>query len=153
MEITQTKPLGVLLVEDNAGDVRLIKETLLDGKTLMDIQVARDGIEAMQILRGEGDFTNSPPIDLVMLDLNLPKRDGREVLAEIRADDSLKHIPVIILTSSSAEKDIDKAYDLYANCYVVKPIDLDDFINAVRSIEDFWLTIVKLPPTHKQTGK
>ncbi len=135
----------MLLVEDNAGDIRLIQETFKDGKMLVNLTIAKDGVEAMAALNREGEFSDINPIGLVLLDLNLPKKDGREVLREIRADEVLKNTPVIVLTSSAAEKDVNRAYDLYANCYVVKPVDLDDFIEAVRSIEDFWLAIVKLP--------
>jgi len=138
-------PVEMLLVEDNAGDVRLIEETFGEGKTLLSLTVAKDGIQAMEALRREGEFSEIKPIDLVVLDLNLPRKDGCEVLMEIRADEALKNIPVIVLTSSAAQNDVSRAYELNANCYVVKPIDLDEFVEAVRSIEDFWLTIVKLP--------
>lgn len=140
-------PVQVLLVEDNAGDIRLIQEILKEAEVLIDLIVAKDGVQAMAALRQEGDFSGTGHIDLVLLDLNLPGKDGREVLAEIRTDAVLRNTPVIVLTSSAADKDVSHAYDHWANCYVVKPIDLDDFIAAVRSIEDFWLTIVKLPPT------
>ncbi len=139
------KPIEILLVEDNPGDVRLTLEALKDGKMNNNIHVAKDGVEALQFLRRVGTYADAPCADLVLLDLNLPKKDGREVLAEIKADEDLKHIPVIVLTTSKAEEDIFRAYDLHANCYITKPIDLDQFINVVKSIEDFWLTIVKLP--------
>ena len=139
------KPIEILLVEDNPGDVRLTLEALKDGKMNNNIHVAKDGVEALQFLRRVGTYADAPCADLVLLDLNLPKKDGREVLAEIKADEDLKHIPVIVLTTSSAEQDIFRAYDLHANCYITKPIDLDRFTKVVKSIEDFWLTIVKLP--------
>jgi two-component system, chemotaxis family, response regulator Rcp1 len=141
-----SRPIEILLVEDNPGDVRLTKESLREGKVHNRISVARDGVEAMAFLRQEGEHADAPRPDLILLDLNLPKKDGREVLAEIKTEDRLKHIPVVILTTSHAEQDILKSYDLHANCYVTKPVDLDQFINVVRSIEDFWLTVVALPP-------
>ena len=139
------KPIEILLVEDNPGDVRLTLEALKDGKMKNSMHVAKDGVEALQFLRRVGKYADAPCTDLVLLDLNLPKKDGREVLAEIKADEDLKHIPVIVLTTSKAEEDIFRAYDLHANCYITKPIDLDRFTKVVKSIEDFWLTIVKLP--------
>ena len=135
----------MLLVEDNPGDVRLTQEALKDGHVLVNLTVASDGVEAMQILRHEGNNAGKPRPDLILLDLNLPKKNGREVLEEIKADDELKRIPVIVMTTSKAEQDIYRAYNLNANCYVTKPVDLDEFLNVVRSIEDFWLTIVTLP--------
>ena len=138
-------PLEVLLVEDNPGDVELTREALHDSKVHMRLSVASDGVEALAFLRAEGAFADAPRPDLILLDLNLPKRDGRSVLAEIKQDRALRHIPVVILTSSQAEQDILKAYDLHANCYVTKPVDLDQFITIVRSIEQFWFTVVKLP--------
>lgn len=140
------KPIDILLVEDNPGDVRLAKEALKESKMKNAIHVAEDGMQAMAFLRREGKYADVPHPDLVLLDLNLPRKDGREVLAEIKNDDDLKRIPVVILTVSSAEEDILKTYNLHANCYITKPIDLDQFIKVVKSIEDFWLTIVKLPP-------
>ena len=138
--------IEILLVEDNPGDVRLVREVFKDAKVANNISVAEDGVEAMAFLRKEGKFAGSVRPDLVLLDLNLPKKDGREVLTEIKTDDELKRIPVIVLTTSSAEEDIMKSYSEYANSYITKPINLDQFIKVVRSIEDFWLTIVKLPP-------
>ena len=138
--------IEILLVEDNPGDVRLVREVFKDAKVANNISVAEDGVEAMAFLRKEGRFTNAVHPDLILLDLNLPKKDGREVLTEIKTDDALKRIPVIVLTTSSAEEDIMKSYSEYANSYITKPINLEQFIKVVRSIEDFWLTIVKLPP-------
>ncbi len=138
--------IEILLVEDNPGDVRLTQEVLRGGKLHDNLHVVEDGIEALAFLRGVGIYTDAPRPDLVLLDLNLPKKDGREVLAEIKADSDLKRIPVVVLTTSKAEEDIFKAYDLHANCYITKPVDLDQFITVVRSIEEFWFTIVKLPP-------
>ena len=138
--------IEILLVEDNPGDVRLTQEVLRDAKLHNNLHVVEDGIKALEFLRGVGIYTDAPRPDLVLLDLNLPKKDGRDVLAEIKADSDLKRIPVVVLTTSKAEEDIFKAYDLHANCYITKPVDLDQFITVVRSIEEFWFTIVKLPP-------
>ena len=138
-------PIQILLVEDNPGDVRLTREVLKDGRISNTLNVVQDGVEAMAFLRHEGAYADAEQQDLVLLDLNLPKKDGREVLAEMKADPTLRRIPVIILTSSSAELDILGAYDLHANCYITKPVDLDQFTKVVRSIEEFWLSIVKLP--------
>jgi chemotaxis family two-component system response regulator Rcp1 len=143
---TGSEPIEVLLVEDNPGDVRLTREALRDGKVHNNLSVAPDGVEALAFLRRQGKYADAPRPDVILLDLNLPKKDGREVLEEIKADPSLARIPVVILTSSEAERDIAQAYELHANCYVTKPVDLDQFIHVVRSIEDFWFTIVKLPP-------
>jgi chemotaxis family two-component system response regulator Rcp1 len=140
-------PIDILLVEDNPGDVRLTKEALKEGKVLNTLSVARDGVEALSFLRKGGEYADAPRPDLILLDLNLPKKDGREVLAEIKADESLRRIPVVVLTTSQAEQDIVRSYNLYANCYITKPVDLDQFITVLQSIEDFWLTIVKLPPS------
>jgi len=134
-----------MLVEDNPADVRLTRETLKEGKVRNNLHVVSDGVEALAWLRREGKFTDAARPDVILLDLNLPKKDGREVLAEIKGDRDLGRIPVIVLTISQAEQDILAAYDLRANCFISKPIDLDEFIKVVRSIEDFWLTIVKLP--------
>jgi chemotaxis family two-component system response regulator Rcp1 len=151
LDLSRTYPVEVLLIEDSKGDVRLIEETFKDGKILLNLSVANDGVEGMEILRERLIHSDFKPIDLILLDLNLPKKDGREVLAEIRSDPRLRHLPVVVLTSSGAEKDILKAYDLYANCYVVKPIDLDEFIGAIRQIENFWLSVVRLPIHLKNT--
>jgi chemotaxis family two-component system response regulator Rcp1 len=140
------KSVEILLVEDNPGDVRLTREALRDSKLRNHLTVAEDGIEALAVLRKEGQYSSVATPDLILLDLNLPRKSGREVLAEIKADPILRHIPVVVLTTSSADKDIIDVYDLQANCYVVKPVGLNEFITIVRSIEDFWLSIVKLPP-------
>ena len=140
------KLVVVLLVEDNPGDVRLTKEALRDGKMRNSLSVVGDGVEALAFLRREGQYGDAARPDLILLDLNMPKKDGREVLEEIKRDPDLKRIPVVILTTSSAEQDILKSYDLHANCYIAKPVDLEQFITIVKSIEDFWLTVVKLPP-------
>jgi CheY-like chemotaxis protein len=141
-----SSPIQVLLVEDNPGDARLTRIALEDGKMHVNLSVVDDGVEAMAFLRRQAVYANSPHPDLILLDLNLPKKDGREVLAEIKADHVLKRIPVVILTTSQAEEDIIRAYSLSANCYISKPVDFDQFIKIVQSIEDFWFTIVKLPP-------
>ena len=139
-------PIEILLVEDNPGDVRLTVEALREGKVTNSLSVAKDGVEALAFLRREGSFANAPQPDLILLDLNLPRKDGREVLAAIKADPIFRRIPVVVLTSSDAEQDILKSYDLHANCYVTKPVDLDKFIHVVESIQDFWLSVVRLPP-------
>jgi two-component system, chemotaxis family, response regulator Rcp1 len=139
-------PIDILLVEDNPGDARLAQEALRDSKIHNVISVARDGVEAMQFLRKEERFAAAKTPDLVLLDLNLPRKDGREVLAEIKSDPELRRIPVVILTTSRDEEDVVRTYDLHANCFITKPIDLAQFIRVVRSIESFWLSIVKLPP-------
>jgi len=142
---TKGKPVEILLVEDNAGDVRLTREALKDAKVLNNLHVARDGEEATEFLFRKGKHADAPRPDIIILDLNLPRKDGREVLAEIKADKELKSIPVVILTTSKSEEDVLKSYNLHANCYVTKPLDLDQFIGVVKSIEDFWFTVVKLP--------
>ena len=142
---TTGRPIEILLVEDNPGDVRLIVEALRDGEVQNKLHIAKDGIEATAFLHKEGEYADALYPDLILLDLNLPKMDGPEVLAEIKEDPALKHIPVVILSSSQEGEDIVKAYNLHANCYVTKPIDLVQFIMVVKSISDFWLTIVKLP--------
>ena len=143
------KPVDILLVEDNPGDVRLTQEALKDAKLAVNLHVVNDGLEAMAFMRKEGQYAGKPRPDIVLLDLNLPKKDGREVLADIKSDPELKRTPVVIVTTSKAEEDIVKTYDLHANCYVTKPLDLDQFIIMVWSIEHFWLTIVKLPTDGK----
>lgn len=145
LNATESKPAEIVLVEDSAGDVRLIKEAFKENKFLNNLHVARDGVEAMQFLHKEGRYADAVKPDLILLDLNLPKKDGREVLEEVKVDPKLKRIPVIVLTTSKAEEDIFKTYDLHANCYITKPIDMDQFIKVVRSMENFWLTIVTLP--------
>ena len=137
--------IEILLVEDNPGDVRLTFEALKDGKVHNHLSVATDGVEAMEFLRRQGKFANVPRPDLILLDLNLPRKDGREVLSEIKEDPGLRSIPVVILTTSQAEEDIIRAYNHNANCYITKPVDFDQFMKVVKSIEDFWLTVVKLP--------
>lgn len=140
------RPAEFLLVEDNPGDVRLTREALNESKLRNNLSVVGDGVEAMAFLRREGKYADAARPDLILLDLNLPKKSGREVLAEIKADESLRRIPVVVITSSEAEQDIFATYNLHVNCYVTKPVDLDQFIKVVRSISTFWLTIVKLPP-------
>jgi len=146
--ITQ-QGIEILLVEDNPGDVRLTREALKEAKVGNNLHVVEDGVAAMQFLRREDEYQDVPRPDLILLDLNLPKKDGREVLEEIKADNSLKLIPVVVLTTSHAEEDIVRSYNLHANCYVTKPVDLDQFMRIVKSIEDFWLTIVRLPPVDR----
>jgi CheY-like chemotaxis protein len=140
------KTIDILLVEDNPGDVRLMLEALKESKIRNNIFVVEDGVEAMDFLIRKGKYVNSPRPDLILLDLNLPRKSGREVLAEIKSDASLRRIPVVVVTVSRDEQDILKAYDLYANCYITKPIDFSQFIKITKSIEEFWLEIVKLPP-------
>ena len=140
------RPIEILLVEDNPGDARLTLEALKENKVFNHLHVVKDGVEAMAFLGHEGKYADAPRPDIILLDLNMPRKDGREVLAEIKGDESLRRIPVVILTTSQAEEDILRSYDLHANCYVTKPVDLEQFIKVVQSIEAFWLTIVKLPP-------
>jgi len=137
--------IEILLVEDNEGDARLTQEALTETKVANKLHWVEDGEEAMEFLRRKGKHANVPRPHVILLDLNLPKKDGREVLAEIKKDPGLRRIPVVILTASEAETDILKTYDLHANCYITKPIDLDQFLKVVKAIESFWLTIVKLP--------
>jgi len=139
------RPIEVLLVEDNPGDVRLMQEALKDAKVRNNLHVVNDGDEAMSFLRRQEKYSDSPEPDLIMLDLNLPGKDGREVLQEIKTHPALMHIPVVIVTTSSAEEDILESYSLHANCFVKKPVNLEQFIKVVHAIEDFWFTIVKLP--------
>jgi chemotaxis family two-component system response regulator Rcp1 len=141
-------PIQILLVEDNPGDVRLTQEALKEGKILHQMHVAPDGLEAMAYLKREGKYTEAPRPDLIFLDLNLPKKDGREVLNEIKTDPTLRRIPVVILTTSRDEQDVLRSYNLYANAYVTKPVGLEQFLAVVRSVEDFWLTVVRLPPNN-----
>jgi chemotaxis family two-component system response regulator Rcp1 len=140
------QPIEVLLVEDSPGDVRLTQEALKDAKVHLNLQIARDGIEAMSLLKQEGGYANSPRPDLILLDLNLPRKDGREVLREIKESPTLKSIPVVILTTSASNADILQSYMLHANCYITKPVNLDGFIKVVKTIDRFWLSVVKLPP-------
>ena len=139
-------PVEILLVEDNPGDVRLTKEALLEGKVYNNLHWAKDGVEALEFLQQQGEYVNAPRPDIILLDLNLPKKDGREVLSVIKKDARLKQIPVVVLTTSKAEEDVLRSYDLHANCYVTKPVDLEQFIHVVKSIDRFWLTVATLPP-------
>jgi len=136
----------ILLVEDNPGDIRLAKEALSESKLKNNLNVVMDGVEAIQYLKQEGKYADAVVPDIILLDLNLPRKNGVEVLQEIKSDDNLKYIPVVILTSSKADEDIFKTYNLHANCFITKPVDMFQFIHVVKSIEDFWFTIVKLPP-------
>jgi len=145
MRSADLRPVEILLVEDNPGDVRLTMEVLKDAKLCNNIHVAGDGVEAIDFLRRRDSHAAAVRPDLILLDLNLPRMDGREVLEEIKADPDLKHIPVVVLTTSSAEQDILKSYALHANCYITKPVDLEQFAKVVSSIEEFWFSIVKLP--------
>jgi two-component system, chemotaxis family, response regulator Rcp1 len=139
-------PIEILLVEDNPGDERLTREALKEGKVYHKLHWAKDGVEAMEFLERRGKHKDAPRPDIILLDLNLPKKDGREVLQEIKSSEELKRIPVVVLTTSKAEEDVLKTYNLHANCYVTKPVDLEKFIVVVRSIDIFWLTVVTLPP-------
>lgn len=140
------QPVVILLAEDNAGDVRLVEEALKENKIRNDLHVARDGVEAVAFLRREGEHASAPRPDLILLDLNMPRMSGREVLAEIKQDPSLRRIPVVVLTSSDNDKDLLESYDLHANAYVTKPLDLGRFVEVVRKVEEFWFSIVRLPP-------
>jgi len=141
------KPIEILLVEDNTGDADLARDALENGKLNNRLHVVNDGEKAMAFLKNKPPYTDVPRPDLILLDLNLPRKDGREVLADIKSDNDLKRIPVVILTTSSAEEDILKTYNLHANCFITKPIDLNQFLHVVKSIEEFWLSIVVLPPS------
>jgi two-component system, chemotaxis family, response regulator Rcp1 len=145
-ESAKAEPIQVLLVEDNPADVRLTQEAFRDAKVHLQMHVAGDGVEAMEFLRREGPHRHSPRPDLILLDLNLPRKDGREVLAEIKAHPSLRTIPVVILTTSSSDVDIESSYLLHANCYISKPVEFEGFLSVVHSIDNFWLSVVKLPP-------
>jgi chemotaxis family two-component system response regulator Rcp1 len=142
----QQTPIEVLLAEDNPGDVKLTEKAFEQGNVINNLHVVNDGIEAMQYLRQENEYADSPRPDLILLDLNMPRKDGKEVLKDIKDDPELKRIPVVVLTSSEAEEDIVSSYDLHANAYLTKPVDFDGFLEVVNSIEDFWLTVVKVPP-------
>jgi two-component system, chemotaxis family, response regulator Rcp1 len=139
------EPIEILLVEDNPADVRLTLEAMKEAKVLNHIKVVMDGVEAMAFLRKEGRYADAPKPDLILLDLNLPRKGGREVLAEVKSDECLKSIPVVILTTSQSEQDILMTYELHANCFITKPVQLDEFLRVIHLIEDFWLTVVKLP--------
>lgn len=144
--VNSGRPINILLVEDNPGDARLTMEALRDAKVRNELSVVADGVEAMAFLRRENGYGDAPRPDLILLDLNLPRKDGRQVLEEIKQDAGLQRIPVAVLTTSQAEKDILTSYNLHANCYITKPVDLDEFIRVVKGVEEFWLSIVKLPP-------
>ena len=146
MSRTLGEAIDILLVEDNPGDVRLTTEALAEAKVRNTLAVARDGVEALQYLRHEHPFEKSTRPDIILLDLNMPRMDGREVLEEIKADPKLAAIPVVVLTTSAADEDVLRSYQLHASCYITKPVDLEQFMKVVRSVEDFWLTIVRLPP-------
>ncbi|HEY7620489.1 MAG TPA: response regulator [Solirubrobacteraceae bacterium] len=143
--MTAQEAIDVLLVEDDPGDIRLIREAFEENKVANRLSVVSDGVEALQFLRREGDFAEAPRPDLILLDLNLPRKDGREVLAEVKADEALRRIPVVVLTTSKAEEDIVRSYDLHANAYVTKPVDYETFISVVHQIDDFFVSVVKLP--------
>ena len=149
MPMKNNEPVSILLVEDNLGDVRLVKEALRGSPIRQTLEVVRDGEQAMAFLRRQAPFTQAQRPRLILLDLNLPKKDGREVLAEIKQDPDLKSIPVVILTTSNAEDDIAKSYDSHANCYLTKPVSLDEFIRTIKLIEEFWLTAVQLPSSRR----
>jgi chemotaxis family two-component system response regulator Rcp1 len=142
---TDATPIEVLLVEDSPGDVRLTREAFKDAKVHINLHVASDGARAMAFLKREGEYASAPRPDLILLDLNLPKKDGREVLAEIKEDPTLKTIPVVVLTTSSSEADVLRSYQLHANCYITKPVGLEGFLTVVKSIDGFWLSVVRLP--------
>ncbi len=144
-DMPNTEPIKILMVEDNPGDARLAQEALKDSKINNSLYHVEDGEEAMRFLRRQAEYSDAPQPDLVLLDLNLPRKDGREVLAEIKEDPKLKLVPVVVMTTSEAERDLVKSYDLHANAYVVKPMSLDQFVEVVQGIEEFWLSIVKLP--------
>ena len=144
-DMTELRPAEILLVEDNPGDARLTMEALREGRVRNNLYHVKDGVEAMAFLKREEPFAEAPMPDLILLDLNMPRKDGRDVLSEIRQDRRLELIPVVVLTTSEAEQDIVKSYKLHANCYVTKPVDLEKFLGIIRTIEDFWLTVVALP--------
>lgn len=146
MSMRDVQPIEILLVEDNAGDARLTQEVLKDSKIKNNLHIVTDGVEAMGFLHQDGVYAGAPRPDIILLDLNLPRMDGREVLREIKKDDVLRRIPVVIMTTSDDEHDILAAYDLYANCYITKPVDFQRFIDIVKTIENFWFSIVRLPP-------
>jgi len=152
MNPSHGRPIEILLVEDSPSDTELTREALLEAKVRNHLSVVEDGVQAMDFLRRQGAYAESARPDLIMLDLNLPRKDGREVLAEIKEDPDLKTIPVVVLTTSQAEQDILRAYHLHANCYITKPVDFEQFLEAIRSIETFWLLVVKLPPRVLRAG-
>jgi len=146
MRSNEAEPVEILLAEDNPGDVTLTKKALERGNIINNLHVVTDGVEALSYLRKEGEYADKPRPDLVLLDLNMPRKDGRDVLEEIKDDEQLRRIPVVVMTSSEAEEDIVQSYDLHANAYLTKPIDFDGFLDVVERIEEFWLTVVKMPP-------
>lgn len=146
------KPARILMVEDNEGDVLLTRLALKDSKILVELDTVEDGVEAMDYLRRRGKHASALRPDLILLDLNLPRKDGREVLAEVKADESLRSIPVVILTTSKSEEDVLRSYDLHANCFISKPVGLEQFLRVVESIEDFWLSVVRLPADRRPAG-
>jgi two-component system, chemotaxis family, response regulator Rcp1 len=146
----ETKRMDILLVEDNPADIRLTREALMEWKRPSRLHVAKDGEEALEFLRREGRFSAAPRPDIVIIDLNLPRKDGRELLAEMKQDDSLKCLPVVVLTTSRAEQDISRTYEMHANCYVIKPSGLEEFMAAIRSIDTFWSEVVTLPPQRRE---
>ena len=146
MKTAEVSPIEILLVEDSPSDAEFTVEALKEAKVRNHLNLVEDGVQAMEFLRRQGKYAQAPRPDLIMLDLNLPRKDGREVLAEMKADDHLKMIPVVVLTTSRAEQDVLRAYELHANCYITKPVDFQQFLNVVRSIESFWLFVVTLPP-------
>ena len=146
MKTSEVRPIEILLVEDSPSDVEFTVEALKEAKVRNHLSIVEDGVQAMEFLRRQGQYTKAPRPDLIMLDLNLPRKDGREVLAELKADADLKMIPVVVLTTSRAEEDVLRAYQLHANCYITKPVDFQQFLNVVRAIESFWLYVVTLPP-------
>ena len=143
--VKKTRPVNILLIEDNPGDVRLTQEAFKEGRMTINLSVVMDGVEAIRYLKKEGEYSEVTIPDLILLDLNLPKKDGREVLEEIKSDYDLKRIPVVVLTTSNAEQDILRSYNLHANCYINKPVDFDKFFDVIQKIEDFWLTTAILP--------
>jgi CheY-like chemotaxis protein len=152
MNTQETRPIEILLVEDSPSDTELTLEALKDFKVRNHVSVVEDGVQAMQFLRRQGPYAEAPRPDLIMLDLNLPRKDGREVLADIKSDEKLKPIPIVVLTTSRADQDVLRAYQLNANCYINKPVDFNQFLEVVRSIESFWLYVVTLPPPPKSGG-
>ena len=144
---TPVRPIEVLLVEDDEGDVLMTREALAEGKVINRLNVVNDGVEAVEYLRRDGKYAEASRPDLILLDLNLPKKDGRQVLEEVKADDSLRRIPVIVLTTSAADEDVLRSYDLHANAYVTKPVDFDRFVEVIRQIDDFFISVVRLPPS------
>ena len=146
-ETTPVRPIEVLLVEDDEGDVLMTREALAEGKVINRLNVVNDGVEAVEYLRRDGKYAEASRPDLILLDLNLPKKDGRQVLEEVKADDSLRRIPVIVLTTSAADEDVLRSYDLHANAYVTKPVDFDRFVEVIRQIDEFFISVVRLPST------